>query len=159
MNRRLAAIALAAALLFVAAPARADFNSLTRAMQTQLGAKPVWIPFFGVARMFIRMLEPSGVHDIQLAVWENKGRLGPVDAQALLKAHAGQGFSPLVRTTSKRGNGEQAFIYARPQKDNRIELLILALEPDEAVAVRVVVDPEKVTADLDHGEFINVARK
>ena len=130
------------ALVLMAAPLYAGFDEVADALEGQLGHS-TWIPFFGVARTFVRISHPDGVHDIQLALFEGKGRMTPLDAERLIVGQIGGGFSPLVKTRSK--NGEFAFIYARPAGD-KLELVILSSDDDDTVLVRVVADPKVMNA-------------
>ena len=143
MSRRLA-FALLAVLLAV--PAYAGFDDVLYGLQERLGPT-TWIPFFGLARTVVRVGHPRGVHDLQLAVFEGKGRLDPLELETLMRLHAGHGYTPLVRVRS-RHDRESVFIYARPMRD-LIDLIVLTNDGDDTVLVRVVVDPDVVTRYLD----------
>ena len=138
MTRR---ISLAVLALLLALPVHADFNEILGGLRARLGA-PMWIPFFGIARTVVRVGHPRGVHDLQLAVFEGKGSIDPVDLDALMTRHAGRDYTPLVRVRSRHGR-ESSFIYARPAGDF-VELLVLTNDNDDTVLVRVVADPEVV---------------
>lgn len=132
--------ALLLALALFAAPLYAGFHDVAAALEQQLG-EPTWIPFFGLARSFIRVVHPDGVHDVQLAVFEGKGRLDGRVVEQLLASRIGPGFSPMVRTRSR---AESVFIYARPAGNN-VEMVILSSEHDDTVLIRVVADPEAIS--------------
>ena len=142
MIRRAAVILL----LFAAVPAHAGFNEILGDLEGRLG-HTMWIPFFGVVRSVVRIGHPRGVHDLQLAVFEGKGRVDPQVLDQLMSARAGRGYSPLVRVNSRRER-ESSFIYARPLGNN-IELLVLTNDGDDTVLVRVVVDPDAVGKYLE----------
>lgn len=145
MTKRLAA----AVLLFAfTAPLYADFHSVARAIAAQRGVKRIWIPFLGFARTLVRVADPRGVHDFQLAVFEGKGSLSPQELRALVQERSGAGFRPLVQVYSRKSN-EWSFIYARPTKHNRFELMILTAEDDETVLVRVDVDAEVLAREMN----------
>jgi hypothetical protein len=133
-------------LLFAAVPAHAGFNEILGDLQSRLG-HTMWIPFFGVVRSVVRIGHPRGVHDLQLAVFEGKGRIDPQVLDQLMMSRAGRGYSPLVRVRSRREK-EASFIYARPLGEN-IELLVLTNDGDDTVLVRVVVDPDAVGKYLE----------
>jgi hypothetical protein len=146
MNKRL----LLAAVLFatVALPLHADFNAVARAIDRQDGVSRRWIPFLGVARAVVWMVQPEGVRDFQLVTFQSKGRVDPQELQQIMRAKAGDGFKPLVQVWSRRSN-EWSFIYARPSsKSNRIELMVLAHDDEETVLVRVDVDAEVLAREL-----------
>ena len=136
MTRR-AGIALLAIVL--ALPAHAGFNDVLAGLESRLGST-MWIPFFGLARTFVRVGHPRGVHDVQIAVFEGKGRVDPLELDTLMRSRAGRGYAPLVRVRSRQQQ-ESTLIYARPQGD-LLELLVLTNDPDDTVLVRVVVDPK-----------------
>jgi hypothetical protein len=145
MNRRAAAIAL---LLVVAAPLRADFSSIARALDSQQGMKRISIPFLGLARMFVWMAKPEGVYDFQLATYEGGGTADPKALHEIIRRNAGKGFVPLVQTWSRRSN-DYSFIYVRPSTNaSRMELMILAHDGSETVLVRVDVDASIVAKEL-----------
>lgn len=149
----------ALAVLAFALPLYADFGSMARAIDSQSGVRRVWIPFFGLARTLVRVVDPQGVHDIQLAVFDGNGKLDAKRLGDLMRQHVGNGFRPLVQAYSKR-SGEWSFIYVKPAKNNRFELMILAAEKDETVLVRVEIDAEVLARELGHPvEVAKMARR
>ena len=145
MNKRVAA----ALLLFtiVALPLHADFGSIARAIDAQSGVKRIWIPFLSIARVAIRIVEPEGVHDFQLATFEGAENVDPRTLQDILRTKVGSGFVPLVQVWSKKSN-EWSFIYARPSANDRLELVILAHDSNDTVLVRVDVDANKIAHEI-----------
>jgi hypothetical protein len=140
------------ATLLVAAtalPVHADFNAVARAIDSQNGVHRIWIPFLGVARAVVWVVQPEGVRDFQLVTFRNTGNVDPHELQEIMRANAGAGFKPLVQVWSKR-TGEWSFIYAKPSPDgDRIELMVLAHEDDEqTVLVRVDVDAKVLAKEL-----------
>lgn len=152
-------IVAALALFAVTLPLHADFGSMARAIDAQRGVRRVWIPFFGIARTFVRVVDPQGVHDIQLAVFEGNNSLNAQQLGDLMRQHAGNGFRPLVKAYSKR-SGEWSYIYAKPAGKNRFELMILTADKGETVLIRVEVDAEVLARELDHPvEVTKMARR
>jgi hypothetical protein len=143
---------LAAVLLFaaVALPLHADFADVARAIDDHQGVSRIWIPFLGVARAVVWMVQPEGVHDFQLVTFKTNGRVDPHDLQGIMESKAGPGFKPLVRVWSRR-TGDWSFIYAKPSPEkDRIELMILAQDDDEqTVLVRVDVDAGVLAHELE----------
>lgn len=133
-------------LVVVTLPAHADFNSVARAISKERGVTRVWIPFLGVARMMVRVVEPKGVNDFQLATFEGADDLDPRHLERILREKVGQGFSPLVQVRSRKSD-EWTFIYARPHGD-RIELIVLTKDDDDTVLVRVDVDADEVAREI-----------
>jgi hypothetical protein len=146
MNRR---IGLALVLFCVVAlPMRADFASVARAIDAQRGVKRIWIPFLGLARFAVRVIQPEGVHDFQLVTFTGAENVDPHDLHAIMRTKAGEGFTPLVQVWSRRSN-EWSFIYARPRpRSDRIELMILAHDDEDTVLVRVDVNAEIIAREI-----------
>lgn len=134
-------------LLLVAIPAHAGFNEVLGGLEGRLG-HTMWIPMFGLVRTIVLVGHPRGVHDLQLAVFEGKGRVDPQLLDALMTTRAGSGYAPLVRVRS-RHEQESSFIYAKSLGD-KIELLVLTSDNEDTVLVRLVVDPKVVTQYLNH---------
>lgn len=157
MTKRIAAALLAFA---VTVPLYADFASLARAIDRQAGVKRIWIPFLGVARFAVRMVQPEGVHDFQLATFEGTDNVNPQTMQSLMREKMGKGFVPLVQVWSKKkGKKEFSFIYARTHGD-RVELVILAHDDEDTALVRVDVDASIIARELDEPRNVrHVARR
>lgn len=154
MTKRLAAALL---VLAVALPLHADFASVARAIDAKKGVKRIWIPFLGVARFAVRMVQPEGVRDFQLVTFQGTDDLDPRELQTLLRDKIGKGFVPLVQVWSgKAGKKEWSFIYARPHGKNRVELVVLAHDDEDTALVRVDLDADVVAREL--GEPRNVTR-
>jgi hypothetical protein len=142
---------IAVALFFitvVALPLHADFASIARAIDAQSGVKQIWIPFLSIARVAVRMIEPEGVHDFQLATFEGADDLDPRMLHDIIRTKAGAGFVPLVQVWSRKSS-EWSFIYARPSaRTDRLELMILAHDDGDTVLVRVDVDATVIAREL-----------
>ncbi|HEU4522161.1 MAG TPA: hypothetical protein VFT12_09175 [Thermoanaerobaculia bacterium] len=146
MSRRIAIAALVA-LTFAAQPVFADFHRVARGLQ-KLGFEKRWIPFLGLARVAVRVVHPKGVHDFQIAVYEETPSVSGAAIQQMLREHVGRGYTPLVRVFSAR-QGESVFVYARPTANLRIvELIVLAHERNETVLVKLSADAEIVGREM-----------
>jgi hypothetical protein len=141
VTKRTIALAL---VLTLTLPAYGGFSEVAKAISRERGVNRVWIPFLGLARFAVNIVRPQGVHDFQLATFEGASRLDPRQVHAIMRARAGEGFTPLVQAFSKR-SGEWSFIYAKPSANGkRLELMILAHDREETVLVSVDVDVQKV---------------
>ena len=159
MTKRLA-VALVL-LAVVALPLHADFASIARAIDAQHGVKRIWIPFLSIARVAVRMVEPEGIYDFQLATFEGANDLDPRALHQIMRTKAGEGYKPLVQVWSKKSN-EWSFIYAKPSaRGNRLELMILAHDSADTVLVRVDVDADKVAREIQKKprNVTNMARR
>jgi hypothetical protein len=146
MNKRLAVTLLL--LTVVALPLHADFASIVKAIDAKDGVKRIWIPFLSIARVAVRLVEPEGVHDFQLATFEGADELDPSELHQIMRTKAGAGFVPLVQVWSKKSN-EWSFIYARPSAGtDRLELMILVHDSADTVLVRVDVDANVIAREL-----------
>ena len=146
MSRRFSIVAL---IVFsvAAQPLFADFHSVRRGLR-KLGFEQTWIPFLGLARSMVRIVQPKGVHDFQIAVYDTSPEVSGTAIEAMLRRSVGRGFTPLVRVFSAK-KGEAVFVYARPGRDERmIELIVLAHERNETVLVRLAADSEIVAREF-----------
>lgn len=141
---------LAAVILLFAATGCAngsEFRSLCRAVGSEPGVKRQWIPFMGLARTGVRMIKPSGVHDLRLAVYEHPNGLRGSNPR--LDAEIGriteEGWTPMVRVTE--AGGGRTTVWIRPQGD-LMDMLVLAHDSEESVVVHMKVDSERLMADL-----------
>jgi hypothetical protein len=145
----------------VAVPLHADFASIARAIDAEHGVSRIWIPFLGVARLAVRVVAPQGVHDVELVTFRGADSVDPRKLQQIVRKHAGEGFTPLVQTWSRRSQ-DWSFIYARPGKEStRLELIVLAHDGDDTVLVRVDVDADKIAKEIQRKprEVSHVARR
>ena len=153
--------ALAAALVLTV-PVYADFSALARAIDSRAGVRRIWIPFLGLARLAVRVVQPEGVHDFQLATFEGTDRIDPRELQSLMREKIGKGFTPLVQVWSKKGSRKEwSFIYARPYAGNRVELVILARDGEDTTLVSVDVDADIVARELETPRHVgsNIGRE
>jgi hypothetical protein len=128
------------ALLFIAASAHADFNSLVRVVESTHGIHRVWTPGISLVRLGIRMIHPDGVHDFELAVFEGDGNL---DLDRVMQSNPG---TPMVRVHER--SGETTVIWARPRGE-LMEMLLVTHEPDDnTVVLRAVVDGEMLAREV-----------
>ncbi len=147
MNRsRAIAFALAAVVSALpAATAHAGFHEVVSAIEARGGHQSGVAPLFGLVRMAVWIAHPSGVHDLQLAIWEDKSfDLNGRDIEPLLRAKAGD-YRPIVAARSR--NGEWSFIYARPH-GNLVDMLVVAHDTSDTVVVRTVVEPERLAREI-----------
>ncbi len=159
MTKRLAAAALF--VLIAAQPVHAGFAELARAIDSKKGVSRIWIPFLGLARVAIWVVEPSGVQDFQLVTFKGTSGLDARDMQGLMRTKIGPGFTPLVQVWSRKSK-EWSFVYAKPDADGKkIELVVLAHDDEETVLVRVSVDADVIARALHvrPKQVMHVARR
>ena len=145
--RRRSLMAATLCIVLAAPPAMADFSRVAVGLRS-LGFERTSIPFLGLARVFVNIVQPKGIFDFQLALYEKTPGVTGAQVERMIGRQIGRGYSPLVRAHSAR-KGESVFIYARPGRNERVvELLILSHERNETVLMRVVADAEVVAREL-----------
>jgi hypothetical protein len=145
MTKRLLALVLFAA---AALPLHADFDEVARAISHEHGLHRRWIPFLGLARVAVWMVDPAGVHDFQLVTFEGGDAADPRRLGDIMRSKIGPGFAPLVQVWSRRTR-EWSFIYAKPSANGkRVDLMVLTHDDEDTVLVRVEVDTEAVAREL-----------
>lgn len=151
---------LAVALFAFAFPLYADFDAVARAIGSKRGVNRISIPFIGVARFAVWIVQPQGVHDFQLATFKGGDMLERGDVDAILRSTQRSGYMPLVQVWSRKKN-EWAFVYARPSKTSkRMDLLILAKDHADTTLVSVEVDMDVFIREMDHPRVaVNIARR
>lgn len=142
-------IALIALTLAVAFPAAAQFSEIRRAVDREIGGNQVWIPFKGLARLYVKTAHPEGVHDFQFAIFEGARGAGNGRVESIFRKHLGPEWRPLVRARSHR-DGEDVLIYAREGDGGQtIDLMIFAGDGEETVLMLTTLDVERFVAGLD----------
>lgn len=145
------------AALVIAPAARADFSSLARAVSRKPGVQRVWIPFLGLARAAVWVVSPKGVHDFQLVTFEGQGLNDAASFAALMQDHI-RDYQPLVRVRER--GGDFSYIYVKPGKGDRIELIVFTHDKSDTVLVRVEVDAKVLAAEIGYPRKVGtIARR
>lgn len=157
---RIKSCLLAVALLATvsAAPATAgdrEFHQIVQRLSSAYGKKPM--PFMGFVSFAARFAQPEGVSGMKLAIFDDVDPSlapDPADFDSFVQRVAGPDYCPMVRVRSNR-DGEQTYIYVRDAKGG-YEMLVLTLEPSEAVVVKMHLNPKAMEAwvddPVDHGK-------
>lgn len=146
--RALVPVAVLVALAWPAAAGDRDFDAVVRSVESNLHVRRTRIPMLGIAKLFIRVSNPSGVKQLDLAVFEDV-RLSRDSIRNLDKAvreATGERWTPMVRV---RERGEWTTIFARPDGEDRMRLLIATVDSDDAVVVHLSVNASQLAATLD----------
>ncbi len=132
-----------------------EFNEIVHRLSVAYQKKPM--PFMGLISFAARVSQPEGVSGLKMAIFDGVDpSLGPDPAEfdSFVQRVAGPEYSPMVRVRSKRG-GEQTFIYVRDAKGG-YEMLLLALEPSDAVVMKMHLNPKAmegwIDEPVDHGK-------
>jgi len=110
----------------------------------------------GVAGMVVKVWHVAGVKSLKIALFEDQhfiNTANDADLDDIVQRAGNHGWRPMVRSYSNR-TGEHTFIYARESskhsgKNEDLQLLVVNVEPNEAVVVQVKVNPEKMMQVLN----------
>jgi hypothetical protein len=141
-----------------AAPATAgdrEFNQIVQRLSATYQKKPM--PFMGLVSFAARFAQPEGVSGLKMAIFDDVDPSLAPDAtgfDAFVQRVAGPDYCPMVRVRSNRDR-EQTYIYVREAKGG-YEMLLLSLEPSEAVVMKMHLNPKAMEAwvdePVDHGK-------
>ncbi len=141
----------------------ADFKAIVQNVESNLGIRRTNIPLFGVAMFFVKASHPSGVNQLEMAIFDELNYTPP-DArrfEAIMQRAVGDAWSPLVRVQSRRDH-ELTYIYVKPES-RHCKMILATFEPGEAVLMHLKVNPEALTEALDEprhaGESLGGERK
>lgn len=107
----------------------------------------------GFAGFVVKFWHVAGVKNVKIALFENQrfaGSASDAELDEIVQAAGGSGWQPMVRSYSRR-SGEHNYVYAR-YLGKDLQLLVVNLEPSEAVVVQVKVDPDKLFQFIDREE-------
>lgn len=158
MRTRCCLLALAFIATVSAVPATAsdrEFNQIVERLSAAYQKKPM--PFMGLVSFAARFAQPEGVSGLKMAIFDDVDpalRPDPAHFDAFMQRVAGPEYCPMVRVRSNR-DGEQTYIYVRGDKAG-YEMLLLTLEPSEAVVIKMHLNPKAmegwVDDPVDHGK-------
>ena len=156
MKRALIAATLFLLMMTIALPAEAGFRSLANEIGMQEDLKRVWIPFFGIGRMIVKVAHPDGIHDVKLAVFEDRGGADLVDLEVLVGRHLDlEDWSPLIHARSK---AEDAHVFVQDRGEN-VGIFIAARDGSEIVVLEVELDADRFAQEMEgDGDFISLGR-
>lgn len=147
MKRVAVAIALVFLTSAVASAGDRDVKTVTAAIEKQYGVKHKGLPL--IARIAMKpALWGSGVK-MDLAMFENMPALAGHDLEVdtLLKSTLGPDWTRFVRVESRK-TGERNVIYVHTVGD-KLEMMIVSIEPDEAVVLKMRIKPEDMQKWID----------
>ena len=127
-----------------------NFNGLVHGIEKQYGVHHTHIPMLGMVLFFAK---PHGVHTLKIATFEDfhpqREVFGP-EVQRMIEQNFGGEWKPLVRTWSRKG--ESAFVYVNTTVNTaspKVEMLVVALDTDEATVVELKVDESAMDEWMD----------
>jgi hypothetical protein len=155
---------LAAGLAIFAAPqpalAKDDFGRIVQHIETQYHVHRQHRFVMGFAGLVVKFYHFAGVKGFKGAIFENQQFLNTASDgrfDEVVRAAMNSGWQPMVQSWD-RHTGEKTYIYAQ-NAGKDMKVLVVNLEPNEAVVLQVKVDPEKLnefvrqaSAGHNHGE-------
>ncbi len=146
------------AILFGAAPATGfaldrEFGAVVHHVESYYNAHRNHSFVLWFAGMVVKFWHPYGVNSLRLAVFEEQDFSASRNDEKfneILRKKLRPEWQPIVRVYSRR-TGERSYIYAAERGDD-IEFFIVTLEENEAVVMKVKLDPAKMDLDqrLEH---------
>lgn len=140
----------------VRAAAEADsFGSLVRTLKAEDDVEVTTPPMMWLGRLVVKAVQPEGVMDVRVAMFEGRGLSRVARAESfdkLLQRVKDQGWQPLVKVRSKR-NSELSAVHVREQR-GKLSLLVVAIDRGEGVIVEAAVKPEALSRWLDKPRLI-----
>jgi len=133
--------------LFCAAAPAADptFKAFVNQLERNYQLKRTHIPLLWLVKGVVRVAQPLGVSRLDVAVFDNQDmRRLRADADFPERVHrlVDPSWQPFVEVHSLK-SGEHALLYIR-QKGKDVEMLILAVENNEAAVVLTRLDPQRL---------------
>ena len=126
------------------ARAEDDFGNIVHHIETEYHVHSSHGLVLALAGMMVKCSHIAGAKDFKAAVFEDQHLAGP-DGDArldeIVQSAGKSGWHPLVRSFSRR-SGEHSYIYAQGGTKD-LKLLIVSVEPNEAVVMQVRIDADK----------------
>lgn len=141
MHTRVALGFFALALAAAAPAGDRDFDAVVKGIESHYGVKRTSIPLFGMVKLIVKVARPSGVKQLDVALFEDVRMDAPEadDIDAIMQGAVGNRWRPMVRVRSR--DRESAYIYYREDGRN-FRLLVASFERGEASVVELSVPPE-----------------
>lgn len=127
-----------------------DFGRIVRHIEAEYHVHRNYQFLMAFAGVVVKCTHMGGVKVLKVAIFEDQHFSGTgLDNRLdeLVQRAGSSGWQPLVRSFSRR-SGEQTYIYAHPSGKD-MKLLLVSVEPNEAVVMQVKIDPVKLS------DFIN----
>jgi len=157
------ALTLAGAIVFALVPNRAyadEFGKIVHQIETTYHVHHNYSFLMGFARVVVKCTGGfAGVKGFKIALFDDQHLFSSSpdsDLDDVIQSGGEQGWQPLVKSYSRRGH-EHSYIYAR-QEGKDLKLLIVSVEPSEAVVIQVKVNPDKLAKFIEQNEGVRETR-
>jgi len=155
LNRTTALVV--ASLILAGGPSQAradDFGKIVHSIESNyhVHRNHSWV--MGFAGILVKCTGGfAGVKGFKGALFENQHLSGSNPDSSLdevVQSAGEHGWQPIVKSYSRRHN-EHNYIYAR-QEGKDLKVLIVSVEPSEAVVIQVKVNPDKLAKFIEESE-------
>lgn len=138
-----AIVLLLSAFCWPAPGAERDFQAVVGAIEEHLGVQRTHIPMMGLAKLFVKVSAPSGVHRFELATFENLTYSLDLtrDLHTVVSDALGESWRSMVQVQAP-WRKEYTGIFVKAQ-GGRFVLLIATIEAQEATVVEVQLSPSQ----------------
>lgn len=138
---------------FFLSPPRAqadDFGRIVKVIETEYHVHRNYRFLMSLVGVAVKCSHVGGVKVLKTALFENQHLdTAELDSRLdeMVERASASGWRPLVKSVS-RHSGEHEYIYAKTRGAD-LDLLLVSVEPDEAVVAQVKINPAKLS------KFIN----
>lgn len=147
----------AAGLVLAVLPSQAradDFGKIVHSIESNYHVHRNYRFVMGFAGLVVKCTGGfAGVRGFKGALFENQRLFASNPDSSLddvVQSAGEHGWQPVVKSYSRRHN-EHNYIYAR-QEGKDLKLLIVSVEPSEAVVIQVKINPDKLARFIEENE-------
>lgn len=130
-----------------------DFGRIVRHIEAEYQVHRNYRFLMSFAGIVVKCTHVAGVKVLKMALFEDQ-HLSDTDLDnrldELVERAGSSGWQPLVRSFSRR-SGEHTYIYAQADGHD-MKLLLVSVEPDEAVVMQVKINPQKLSDFMNKHE-------
>jgi hypothetical protein len=157
------AVTVAGAIIFLLLPNRAyadEFGKIVHQIETTYHVHHNYSFLMGFTRVMVKCTGGfAGVKGFKIALFEDQhlsSSSPDSDLDDVIQSAGDQGWRPLVKSYSRHSR-EHSYIYAR-QEGKDLKMLIVSVEPSEAVVIQVKVNPDKLAKFIEQNEGVRETR-
>jgi len=157
------ALTLAVGVILSLLPGRAyadEFGKIVHQIETTYHVHHNLGFLMGFARVAVKCTGGfAGVKGFKIVLFEDQQVFSSnpdSDLDDVIQSAGEHGWQPLVKSYSRRGH-EHNYIYARTEGKD-LKLLIVNVEPGEAVVIQVKINPDKLARFVDENEGVREAK-
>ena len=134
-----------------------EFDAISNHIKLHYRGQRRRILFLGLANLAVKIVRPAGVKSFKVAIFENLSFSTPTGAtgiDSVMRNALSIDWQPLVRVRAR--NGEQNCAFAKAA-GKTIKLMIVSIQRDQAVVLRVKFDPLALARWLEEPELMGIS--